>query len=145
MHHRELEQHEDQPTRDQVGGARSVGLSRISVIVGRGEARRHAGQERKDRRAEVRDPAHREEQRRNVTQLHGVSDPTGARAVLAGMIDHHQHDHEAAQRIDRVEARGGDAGAAHLAHRSTVTVRNSARPAPGECSVCAPSHHTYSV
>ena len=100
-HDRELDQDQPEAARDEetadVGGAVRVVVTTLRAVQKCG----NAGQEDESRRAEMRHPA-RQEQRR-VGDVARIEAAIGKK--IAGVVEGHHDHHQAAQRVDRTEAR----------------------------------------
>ena len=91
---------EDQP---HAATQKKPGQLPLAPAAGTVEKRSGARQKHKDRGTEMGDPARQEVGRRRLGQVERLE--RQARNVAFDMIERHEHDHNAAQKVDRVEAR----------------------------------------
>lgn len=114
--HRQFEQ--DQPQAAQREEAREGGQVRVRALQVHGGSR----EEYEGRRAQVGDPARHEQRRRGLGQIRRLRGQRADVEVVAHVVEHHQHDHQAAEPVHDPDApaayaRGGVAGGVHRGGR----------------------------
>ncbi|MNT17603.1 hypothetical protein D3C72_1527610 [compost metagenome] len=93
---RDLQQHEEQAPLPQERGRRRAAVRLLRAV----EKGRQPGQEHEHRRAQVRQQAAEEQRRRRLRHQHRVGHLVVQVEGLAHVVQQHEQDHEAAQRVD---------------------------------------------
>jgi hypothetical protein len=95
-HHAEFDQHQPEAAGHKIAADRGRAAALCAVEIGR-----DAGEKDEDRRAEMRDPARHEQ--RGIGHVARIE--AAHRKEVAGVVERHDDHDEAAQKIDRGQAR----------------------------------------